>query len=58
MHEIDDEYTVKYQYIHLDGSLGRELEQTMPLYCVPTMFRTLAELEARVVIKSCEKAVQ
>ena len=55
MHKIDDDYTVKYQYIHLDGSLGRELEQTMPLYCVPTLLKTLAELEARIVITSSKK---
>lgn len=53
MHEINDEYAVKYQYINEDGSLGRRLEQTIPLYSLPTLLKTLAK--SRVVITSCEK---
>lgn len=54
-HDIEDEYTVVYQYINLDGSLSREMQQTMPLYCVPIMMRTFANLNARIMIVSCEK---
>jgi len=57
-YKIEDEYIVEYQYIRQDGSFGRKTEQTVPLYCLPTMLKTFGELEARVVIKSCEKVVQ
>jgi len=56
MHEINDKYAIKYQYINEDGSfLGSECEQTIPLYCVPSLLKTLAELEARITITSFKK---
>ena len=54
-HDIEDEYIVRYQYINLDGSLGREMQQSIPLYCVPTLLATFANLSARIMITSCEK---